>query len=92
MTINANQNVNFKAQQQGFVACPPSDVYKYSVYKELDLGRDTFSEIAAALKETKPLPTKSQKFKKAVKNIVLIGIAGFIAYKKRDFIKKLFKR
>ena len=40
---------NGKLEAGHIVVCPPKTVYKYSMYDELDLGKDRFKELMLAI-------------------------------------------
>lgn len=83
-----------KPEAGSFVVSPAQNLYKYSVYDELELGKDRFKEILQSI-ETK---SSSKELKKTRRDMIvskiinwglLIG-AGVLAYKYRSPLKTFF--
>lgn len=87
---NLSYNKLHLPPKQGVVVCPPSQFYKYSVYDELDLGRDRYKELLSSLKKT-PLDTKKRKARSFVNklvNVILFTTAAVLIYKNKTMVKK----
>lgn len=79
-------------EKKGYVANPPSNFYKYSIYEDLDLGKDRFKELLGSLKKESPemKHRKTKKFLKRLVNLAVVVAGGFIAYKHRVGLKNFF--
>lgn len=78
-----------------FIVNPPSSFYKYSVYDELELGKDRYKEILnsiqskSALKQQKS--TKRRTVFSKILKLALAAAAGILIYKNRNTLKNVFQ-
>lgn len=80
-----------KFEPGSFVVNPPQNVYKYSVYDELDLGKDRFKEILNEIQSKKPSKelqkSKRKSVLKKILNLTILAGICIIGYKYRTNIK-----
>lgn len=105
--VNSVSSVNSNTitfGKQNYVPNPPENFYKFSVYDELKLDKDMYTQFLKSLKEPPPGYKKikrKQKYGKILTTILLVG-AGILAYRNRasvlqlgtkivDFVKNLRK-
>ena len=85
---------NSKFEAGHIVVCPPQKVYKYSMYDELELGKDRYKELLNVVEPK--LVQKSRKKSKVnnfIKKFVKLALATatiILAYKQRTTIKNFF--
>lgn len=87
-------NAQQKYEAGSFVVNPPKNVYKFSVYDELDLGKDRYKELLQAVEPNsmKSLYKKSKArtiAKKIIKWGVVIG-GAVLAFKHRVPVQNFF--
>lgn len=83
-----------KLEAGHIVVYPPQKVYKYSVYDELDLGKDRYKEILSSLESKTAAGDKKRTkiisvFNKLINWGIIIG-GGVLAYKYRAPLKNFF--
>lgn len=77
-----------------FVVNPATNIYKYSVYDELELGKDRYKEILTSVENKKA----SKELKRTRRDMIISKIinwglligAGVLAYKYRSPLKTFF--
>lgn len=91
MSLQNFGNANSKFEAGHIVVCPPQKVYKYSMYDELELGKDRFKELLSAVEpklvKQNHKRTKINKFFKNLLKIAITTSAVILAYKNRSTIK-----
>lgn len=85
-----------KFEPGNFVVNPPSTLYKYSVYDELDLGKDRFKELLGSLNsKSASRNLKKSRRQRVISKIINWGIViggGILAYKYRAPIKNILSK